>query len=188
MSKDAFSERGQALEDEFFRRVDKRLLAELKAKDALQSDRKQLQEATGITNPDLLDELLAAGASAESIAAISLVPLVLVAWADGNVAPEERSPIIEAAKEKGITSDSPAAALLEQWLSVKPSRKLITTWQHYIAAVMDQMSVETQAALRSDLIGRAQAVANAAGGVLGFGKVSADEKRVLNELEQTLAR
>ncbi len=186
MSKDALNDRRQALEDEFFHRVDEKLLADMKAKTAAESNRQRLEAATGIANIDLLDELIAAGASAEAVAAISLVPLVLVAWASGKVEPEEREQILRAANDHGITSDTPAAKLLEHWLAKKPNQELGTTWKHYIAAIVVQMGAESRSAFRADIIGRATAVANAAGGLLGFGKISADEKSVIVELERAL--
>jgi hypothetical protein len=186
MTKDALNDRRQALEDEFFHRVDDKLLSEMKAKSTAETNRMQLQTATGISDVDLLDELAAAGATAESLAAISLAPLVLVAWADGKMGAEEREQILKTAKDEGIASDSPAAMLLGHWLTAKPKRELESTWKHYIVAVMRQMGVESQTVLRTEIIGRARAVANASGGILGFGKISADEKRVIAELEEAL--
>ena len=186
MTKDALNDRRQALEDEFFHRVDEKLLAEMKAKSTAETNRVQLQTATGISNVDLLDELVAAGATAESVAAISLVPLVLVAWADRKMEAEEREQILKTAQDEGIASDGPAAVLLEHWLTTRPKRELESTWKHYIVAVMGQMGVESQTLLRTEIIKRARAVANASGGILGFGKISADEKRVIAQLEEAL--
>lgn len=184
--KDAFDDRRQALEDEFFHRVDEKLLKAMRAKTAAESSRKQLEAETGITDTELLDELLAAGTSAKSVAAISLVPLVLVAWADGKVESEEREQILQSARDQGIAIDTPAATLLEHWLSSKPKRQLGETWKHFITAVISQMGVESRKTLRNDLIARATAVARASGGVLGFGKISSEQRRVLSELEATL--
>lgn len=188
MTKDAFSERKQALEDEFFFRVDEKLLAKLNADTAAAAEREQLKAATGLSDESVLNALIAAGASSESVAAISLVPLVLVAWADGKLEAEERLPIMKAAEDQGMVSGTPAASLLEHWLTNKPKAQLASTWKQYIAAVSAQLSDEAHAALRDDIIQRAKAVANATGGVLGFGKISADEKRVIAELEQALTR
>ncbi len=186
MTKDALNDRRQALEDEFFHRVDDQLLANMRAKTATETHRKQLQETTGIVDVTLLDELLAAGASAETVAAISLVPLVLVAWADGEIAPDERTPILKAAEENGIASESPAARLLEHWLTHQPKRELAETWKHYIAAITKNMSSDSRTTLRNDILERAKAVANASGGILGFGKVSHEEKKVIADLELML--
>ncbi|EMI18072.1 hypothetical protein RMSM_04997 [Rhodopirellula maiorica SM1] len=188
VTKDAFTDRRQALEDEFFHRVDERLIANMKAKTELEANRKQLAEVTGITDAKLIDELLATGANAETVAALSLVPLVLVAWADGKVDPEEREPILAAAHEKGIADGTPAADLLEHWLTVKPKKKLALTWKHYITELITQMSDDSLLSLRADIMDRARAVADASGGVLGFVKTTIDERRVLSFLDEVLAR
>ncbi|GAA5507651.1 hypothetical protein [Novipirellula caenicola] len=188
VTKDAFTDRRQALEDEFFHRVDERLIANMKAKTELETHRRQLAEVTGISDAKLIDELLAAGANAETVAALSLVPLVLVAWADGKVDPEERQPILAAAHEKGITEGTPAADLLEHWLSNKPKKQLALTWKHYITELISQMSDDALLSLRTDIMDRARAVANASGGVLGFVKTTIDERRVLSFLDEVLAR
>jgi hypothetical protein len=188
MTKDAFNDRRQALEDEFFHRVDEKLLAEMKAKSLAESERKQLQEATGIADSKLLDTLLAAGIPAGAVAAISLVPLILVAWSDGNVSAEEQASILECAKEQGIAPGSAAEKLLVHWLSHKPNRELTSTWQDYMASVIEKMSDESLLSLRSDMIRKATNVANASGGVLGFGKVSGDESRVISQIEKALTR
>ncbi len=188
LTKDAFADRRQALEDEFFHRVDERLIAEMRTKAELETNRARLAAVTGISNPQLIDELLAAGANSESVAALSVVPLVLVAWADGKMDPEERQPILAAAHEKGITEGTPAAALLEHWLSNKPKKKLALTWKHYITDVITRMSDESLLTLRKDILDRAKAVADASGGVLGFVKTTIDERRVLSFLDEVLAR
>ncbi len=95
-------------------------------------------------------------------------------------------PLLKAAEDHGIAIGSPARLLLEHWLATKPNRTLQMTWKHYIAAVIKQMGIESRETLRADIVGRARTVANASGGVLGFGAKSTDEKRVIAELEQTL--
>lgn len=184
MIKDAFKERERALEEEFFHRVDKRLLADLQAELAAEAERERLAAATGFGDQDLLSELVAQGVSTQSVAALSLVPLVLVAWADGKMDSKERPLILKAAREQGIADDSPAAKRLEDWLDTKPSPQLASTWKHYVRATTAKMSDEARQALRSDVVRRARAVAKASGGPMGFGVVSSDEKRVIAELEK----
>jgi uncharacterized membrane protein YebE (DUF533 family) len=50
---------------------------------------------------------------AETVAALSVVPLVEVAWADGALNAKERRAIVERA---AIAPDSTEGALLEVWL------------------------------------------------------------------------
>ena len=51
--------------------------------------RQQLQHVSDIRDEALLDRLLGLGITAESLAALGMVPLVWVAWADGEVAAED---------------------------------------------------------------------------------------------------
>ena len=51
--------------------------------------RQQLQHVSDIRDEALLDRLLGLGITAESLAALGMVPLVWVAWADGEVAVED---------------------------------------------------------------------------------------------------
>ena len=58
---DAFRSREQALENQFFRAVDQALVERLRVELATEDARDLLREATGITNQQLLDELLECG-------------------------------------------------------------------------------------------------------------------------------
>lgn len=184
MAKDAFKARERALEEDFFHRVNEKLLVNLRASLAGQTERQRLAAATGFCDEELLSELVEVGVSAEAVAAISLVPLVLVAWADGKVNAKERPTVLHAAKEQGIDKESPAAKLLDHWLDTEPSPQLAATWRHYVRVLTEKMSDEARNALHSDVIRRARAIAKASGGPLRFGTISVDEKRVIAELEQ----
>ena len=116
---------------------------------------------------------------------LPVMPLILVAWADGKLDSKERPQILAAAKEQGIAEDSPAAKLLEHWLDTPPSPELAPTWKHYVRAVAKHLSNEARLALQNETLRRARGVAKASGGALGFGAISEDEERVISELEQT---
>ena len=74
---------------------------------------------------------------------------------------------------------------LEHWLEKRPDAKLLVLWKGYVTALVPTLTESAQKALKEDLLGRARAVATAAGGLLGFGnKVSASEQAVLEELEK----
>jgi len=184
MPKDAFKDRERAIEDEFFHRVDEKLLNELKLKLATEQEIQALSEATGFTDHDLLNELVELGLSPESVMAISLVPLVLVAWADRRVDAKERPAIIKAAKDQGIFDGSPAARMLKHWLNNEPSPKLTLVWKHYIGKMRSELPAETCEALRHDFERRTRAIAKVSGGHLGFGRISEAEKQVIAELHK----
>ena len=184
MSKNAFRDREIALENEFFHRVDERLLADLKSQLRTEQALESLREATGFTDEELLKELLDVGLSGETVLAISLVPLVFVAWADGSVTVKEWPAIMKAAKQQGITDGTAAASMLKHWLRIKPGRKLAQAWMHYIQVVDNDMSPESGQGLRDDFARRTNAIAHASGGILGFGSVSEAETKVITDLHQ----
>lgn len=177
-------DRGKSLEDEFFRREDQRLIQKLDQIRAAQANREALAKAAGISNPDVVEKLLQLGVQAETVAALALVPLVEVAWADGELDRKERAAILERARESGLAAGSVEYALLDAWLDRRPDPKLLAAWTHLVRGVSEELGREESARLKADLLDRARAVATASGGVLGIGsKVSSAEAAILRQLE-----
>jgi hypothetical protein len=187
-SPEILRDRGRSLEDEFFRREDKRLLAKLSELKAAEMNREALARATGITRPEVLDKLLGLGVRAETVAALSIVPLVEVAWADGSLDPKERRAVLDRARDSGIAPGSTAQTLLEAWLDRRPDPKLLDAWTHMVRGIRDQLGPDEAARLEAGLLGQARAVASASGGVLGMGaKVSGAEAAMLARLESAFS-
>lgn len=185
MNKGSFSGRKSELEEKFFLERDRALLQALREKTALKQRREALSSASGITDGELLDQLDELEVSAETVAALTLIPLIVVAWADGNVDVKERRAVLDAAEQKGIDADHPAHQLLQQWLKRKPDAKLLAIWKEYIGSLSQSLDSAAKTALKTDLLGRARAVAETAGGLLGLGnKVSKSEQTALNDLEE----
>jgi len=177
-------ERGKALEDRFFSERDKQLLDRLKAEIEAVEAKKSLASVCGIDDEAVLDALVAHHITAESMASVSLIPLIIVAWADGKVAADERDAVLQAAEQVGIENGSSAAQLLASWLNEKPTKDLFESWKAYIAAMTDKLEPAALAEIKECVVGRAKKVADAAGGILGFGKTSDSEARVIAELEE----
>jgi hypothetical protein len=183
-SPEILRDRGRSLEDEFFRREDKRLLAKLSEVKAAETSREALAKASGITSPDLLDRLLKLGVTAETVTALSLVPLVEVAWADGSLDARERRTVLERAREAGVEPGSTAQALLEAWLERRPDAALLDAWTQMVRSLREQLGPAEAERLKTTLLDHARAVARASGGVLGLGsKVSGAEAAMLATLE-----
>ena len=111
---------------------------------------------------------------------MSLAPLVLVAWADGKLDEAERRAVMSAANSEGIETLS--LGLLEDWLSQQPGPVLKEAWISYIGALADQLSPDELRGLESSVMGRAEKVAKAAGGVLGLDRISTSEHAMLKDL------
>jgi tellurite resistance protein len=181
-------DRRKALEEQFFRKENEKLRQKLQAERTARENREALAELSGIRDEAALTQLLEQGVSAETLAALVLVPLVAVAWADGEIDARERAAILAAAADFGVARGSPNFDLLEGWLSTQPGERLLDTWTDYVSQLGGALVAGGRQVLREELIGRARDVARASGGILGLGtKVSASEQAVLDRLAKALA-
>jgi len=185
--KDVFKDRERAMEDEFFHRVDEKLREDLRKSMEREESREALAAATGLGDRKLLDALLDAGLQATTLTAITLVPAIFVAWADGKVDEAERETILKAAADHGIEKESPGHQLLESWLGRKPKKSLWETWRQYAGALRQSLPADSATTLSDQVQRLATAVAEASGGVLGIGKISKDERDVLDQIKRTLS-
>ena len=186
--KDAFKERGRALEEEYFRRKEQELIAKMREKAAAETARAELGAKTGVADAQLLQDLQELGYTADTISLLHVVPLVQMTWADGTVSMRERDLIIEAARARGIESGSAADELLHGWLTKRPSDELFTTTLRAIGAMMASRPEAERAASEKDLVSYLSSIASASGGVLGFGAVSDQERAVLERVTQELGK
>jgi tellurite resistance protein len=150
--------------------------------------REQLTQVSGIQDEALLDRLIALEIGPETLAALEVVPLVFVAWADGGVQAEERETIITFAQAAGIRPQDGRYPLLEHWLKRRPKAEAMDAWKHYVKDLCQRLEKQEIENLKHELLDRAQEVAKVAGGFLGFGnKITASERSVLEALEQAFA-
>jgi hypothetical protein len=184
-SDNVFGDRRRALEDSFFHERDQKLLENLRMELETYESHKQLAHVSGIIDQQVLTNLVHAGVRAETLAALTLIPLVEVAWADGAVSDEEREAVIKAAAENGVNPGTAAHGLLEQWLRQRPDVRIIAGWKEYVKTLAKVMPADAIAKMRENLIGRARKVAEAAGGFLGLtSKISQVEQAALDEFER----
>ncbi len=179
MDKNAIRERGKALEDAFFGKENAKLLERMRR----QATSGQLSEVSGITDEKTLDHLIENGFSASTMAALTLVPLISVAWADRVMNKTERKAILSAAHEVGIEKGSDSYRLVETMLDKRPPASLIDAWQTSIKATVAGLDDPTKLALREGTVDRAKRVAKVAGGLLGIATISAVEREQLAIIE-----
>jgi len=186
--KDAFKERGRALEEEYFHRKERELIEKMRQKAAADAARDALGAKTGVADAQLLQDLHELGYTPETLSLLHVVPLVQMAWAEGHVSMRERDLIIEAARARGIESGSAADQMLAGWLAARPSGELFTTTMRAIGAMLASRPQEEREAGTKDLLSYLSSIATASGGVLGFGAVSAEERAVLARITQELEK
>ncbi len=188
MAEEFLGDRRRALEDEFFRRQERELLQQLRSTQEETSGQAALASATGLSDSAVLHTLSTLGITPDTLLALGLVPLVVVAWADGALDARERQAIVSGLSAAGLAADSPAAQLVHSWLSAPPPASLLAAWSSYTADLAAQLTPEERVHLRESVLGRARAVAEAAGGFLGFGsRISSAEEALLQQLATVFA-
>src|SRR6187402_1703884 len=102
MAKDDLSGKRDQEED-YFRKKDREMLERMRraAADAA------VGAQTGIQDPELLRDIEALGFDADKLSLLPLVPILQVAWADGEISPEERKLIVDLARTRNIAEGSP---------------------------------------------------------------------------------
>jgi hypothetical protein len=186
VSDQVLDQRRRGLEEQFFAKHNRDLLERLRQKTDEATRREHLISISGIRSGKLLDRLVAAGLDAPSLAALGLIPLLHLAWADGKVQPRERAALLDSAKKVEVVEGSPGYQLLTGWFDREPEPELFETWKEYVHALRGAMDDETFRAVRDAILGRAKAVARAAGGILGVGSVLGTEHHAIKEIEAAL--
>lgn len=188
MDRDIWEDRRRGLEEEFFAKQNRELIDKIRAKENRNQARQELAIMTGISNDDVLNNLIDVGVTPSTMIALSMVPLVLVAWSDQLLEPEEVKAILKAAEDQGIVSGSPSYDLLVSWLNKVPGPHLFESWENYIKSLREVMDPATFKKLGTEVMDRTRKVAQATGGFLGLGnKVSDAEKREMQRLSNAFA-
>ena len=183
MSKDLLIDISRALEEKFYREKDAELLEYLRSQSAQEQVRAELGKASNIDDPDLLDELIRIGVTVESFTAFSLIPLVRIAWADGEVAESERVAILQAAELERILPGTANFQLLEDWLKEGPQPIMLDAWRSYARGLAKALDAKSLATVKSTTLEQARRVAQAAGGFLGLGnRISKNEELAMQDL------
>lgn len=182
------ADRRRALEEAFFAKQNEKLKAKMRASQEREKALQELRAAFPHGSGELFERLIEQGLDVEAVSALSLVPCVMVAWADGHVGDGEREVVLAAARENGIEPGSKPYTLLAGWLVEKPSPSLVDLWCGYVGAACAMLGPAERDRLRERVAGLARAVARATGGFLGIGKISDEEEAVLTRIEQAFPR
>ncbi len=185
--KDMLAVRGRAIEDEFFWKKDKELIEKMRRAAAASEARAKMGEKTGLTDPEMLQELETLGFTPETVVLLPLVPLVEMAWAEGGVTPAERQLIVRLVRARGVDEGGVADRQLSDWLDHRPGQQMFTHAARLIRAMLvapghGDLTVD-------DLVAHCEAIADASGGILGLGiigRISAGERQLLASITAEL--
>jgi hypothetical protein len=183
---DFLDDRRRASEDDYFRKKDRELVEKMRAAAAADRAKSELSASTGLSDPALLAELAALGFTPDTVSVLPLVPIVEMAWAEGGVTAAERTLLVTLARSRGIAEGSPADRQLSEWLSRQPSPAVFERATRLIRAMLDTGSPAGGTLTADELIKYSESIAAASGGILGLGKVSADERATLARIVAAL--
>jgi hypothetical protein len=182
-----FEEIGKGREEAYFRQKEAELIEKLRQKFHEEQDRARLAEEVGTHDEQILRGFEDLGFSRETVTILHLVPLVQVAWSDGDVSESERSKIHEIAALRGVVPGTPGYLLLEKLLHTRPSERAFDACWRVIRAMLAAWPEDKRRTLEVSLPGYAAEVARVSGGLLGFRSISAEEKTALQRVAREIA-
>ena len=173
-------------EEEYFRRKDRELVEHLRRAAEADASRRALERTSGIHDPVMLQELEALGFTPDTVSLLPLVPIVQVAWAEGGVSDDERRLIVQFARGRNIREGSLADQQLSAWLEQRPSEAVFARATRLIRAMLDHPGGQTGSWSIDELIHHCEEIAEASGGILGFHKISGEERALLGRIQSAL--
>ena len=184
MKPELTEKRRQTLEDMFFHEQDRRIIAQRAKLQQLKQTKANLAKVSGIHDDALLEKLIELEIGPETLTTLIGIPLIEVAWADGAMDDKERKKLFEYAEKAGLRQKGLDPKIMSAWLQKKPDPALLAAWKHYIQTLCKELGAHERKALKDEVMADARSVAEAAGGVLGLAKISAEEKAMLKAIEE----
>lgn len=174
------------LEDRFFLAENEILRERLTTLKKKEESMQTLSEVSGIKNHLVLQQLVDLDIRPEILAALCLIPIIEVAWADGSVDKKERDAILEAANKNLFRGDED---ILREWLQTKPNPKLMEAWELYMQGLCDIIDDEAISLLKHEIISHTKSVAEASGGFLGLiNPISNSEQKMIEKIKGFFAK
>jgi tellurite resistance protein len=183
MKTNPLSERGYALEEVYCSKLQTQQLARIREESRREELLRTLGAELAIDDSRFLDSLIELGITADTAAAFEALPLVEVAWADGEIDSQERWRVLALATAFGLELGRPAHAQLELWLRQKPEEELFEAWYEFAAI---GLAGPGPAARVRRVPEGALEVANASGGLLGFWTISGSERAAIDRIRGAL--
>ena len=185
---DGLAQRGRALEEEYFRKRDRELIDKMRQAAAAEQTRGELGRKTGLDDPALLKELQDLGFTPETVVLLPVLPVLEMAWAEGEITPSERSLIVKFARSRGVDEHSAADGLMTEWMARRPDEAVFGGARRLIAAMLSSGSTPGGPLTIDGLVAYCEEIASASGGILGLriGSISMEEKALLSRIASDL--
>jgi hypothetical protein len=169
------------LEEAFYLENDPRLQESLREMRSLAKTSGLVAEVSALSDPRILFHLARLEVQPSTAAALAILPMAAVAWADGQVEPAEREALVRAL-DQVFFFETIDRDVVDFWLRVPPSEGLLTAWEAYARELGSRVGAEGRMVLRQRILDQARQVAEAAGGFLGIGSICEAEQAVLARL------
>ena len=182
-----FEEIGKGREEAYFREKEAELIEKLRRKFHEEKDRERLADEVGVHDEQILTAFEELGFTRETVIVLHLVPLVQVAWSDGEVSEDERSKIREIAALRGVMPGAPGYELLEKMLHTRLSEHAFDVCWRVIRAMFASWPEEKRRTIEVSLPAYAVEVASISGGLLGFRSISTEERTAVQRVAREIA-
>ena len=151
--------RAHALEEAFFAKRERELLAALQKKIEDENELGALLEQCGIRDTRTAETLVACGIRATTLPALILTPLLAVTWADGELQRFERELVVKRALLHRIVPNSDPWELMQSWLAAKPPAPLFEAWLAYAQTLAEAMPAPQRADFAREILDMAKEIA-----------------------------
>jgi len=137
------------------------------------------------TDADVIRALADLGMDEQSIKALPLLPLIQVAWADGEIQAGERTTIETLAVNRFELTDE-GQRLMGNWLRYPPSQTYFDKGREALLMVAMREQDGMDESVLSDVVELSKKVARSAGGLFGIGAISSSEAAAIKEIAAAL--
>jgi len=173
-----------AHDDAYFREKEAELVERMREHSEAKALDSEPDESDGDADEAILQSLDELGYNRDTVTLLHLVPLIHVAWIDGGVSQRERDLIFEIAATRGVEDGTTAWRRLADWLEERPSEDFFTDSLRVIGVLVH---AGAEGPTARDLVECSTRVAEASGGILGFGsKVTAAERGLIERIAAEL--
>lgn len=119
-----------------------------------------------VANARLLELASPLNLDADTLELLPILPLVYVAWSDGEIQPEELSVILEFAEARGLESEA-SLEILQGWLDARPGEAFFKEGLKVLSYLVASLPAEQAKVAAEDVTELCDAVARASGGLAG---------------------
>ena len=130
--------------------------------------------------PTVADRIESLGFSGDTARAFDLLPLVLVAWADGSIQAGERAAILDVLRLRRLV-DGPAYTMFETLLEERPADVYLETALGLLRDLLDERGIDA-----ASVVDMCIEVAAAASDIVGADPISSEERDAIARVAEIL--